>query len=118
MAKKETTKFLRSHPREVIKACGYFKAANVTGARVVARKPHVAYICNQEWVFFPPVKSLDDLRAWSKDNRVDYITISSVEISRRRELAALKDPRNAPAWLEPVWINEGAPFVLYRFRSE
>lgn len=115
MSKKETTKFLRSHPREVLKACDYFRAANITQARVVARKPHVAYICRQEWLFFPSVKSLDELRAWSKENRADYITISSVEISRRRELAALKDPRNAPAWLEPVWVNAGAPFVLYRF---
>ncbi|MDQ3650219.1 MAG: glycosyltransferase family 39 protein [Acidobacteriota bacterium] len=117
-ARNETARFLASHPREVLKACDYFRQANITGSIVVARKPHVAYICGQRWVFFPQVKSLDELKVWLEANRVDYLTISSVEISRRRELAMLKDPRNAPPWLRAVWVNSNPAFVLYQPRLD
>ena len=101
-SRKDTARFLASQPTEIMNACDYFRRAGIRGARVLARKPHVAYICGQEWVYFPSVKSLEELKEWLRNNQVDYVTISSIEISRRRELAALKDPSNAPSWLKPV----------------
>jgi 4-amino-4-deoxy-L-arabinose transferase-like glycosyltransferase len=112
-ARNNVRKFLADHPTEVLAACGYLKSANVQGTRIVARKPHLPYICRQQWVFIPQTKSLDELRAWLEDNPVDYINISQVEISRRRELAVLKDPKNAPAWLKPVWVSADPFCILY-----
>jgi hypothetical protein len=107
-------RFLSSHPVEVLSACEYLKREGVSGARVVARKPHLAYICGQQWVFFPQVKSLDELREWLRRSPVDYLFVGSVELARRRELAALKDPHSAPPWLKAVWVSADPACVLYK----
>ena len=112
-------RFLASHPTEVLDACEYLKGAHVTGARILSRKPHLPYLCRQEWVFFPPAQSLSDFEQWLRRNPVDYVTFSSIELARRPGLAVLRDPKRAPAWLEAVWTNPGkALFVLYRPRLD
>ncbi len=106
--------FLDSHPVEILAARDYFQSANVHGQRIVARKPHLPYLTHNEWVFFPPVKSLDELRAWLDENRVDYVAISKREIKERKKLAPLGEPKNAPDWLQAVWVNDDPMFVLYK----
>lgn len=118
LARNETRSFLASHPQEVMRACEYFRAANISGARLVGRKPHIAYLCAQQWIFFPPLKSYDELREWLRENEADYLTISSVEIARRKEFAALKDPRNAPPWLTSVWTSTDPPLVIYHVERD
>ena len=112
-SRKDVAHFLASHPTEVLSACDYLKREHVSGARILTRKPHLPFICHQEWVFFPQVKSLDELRAWLRSHPVDYIMISSVELSRRRELMPLKDPKTAPPWLKAVWVSSHPNYVLY-----
>jgi hypothetical protein len=46
------------------------------------------------------------------------VAIGSIEVSRRRELAALGDPERAPDWLRPVWVHRDPRFVLYRLQQE
>jgi hypothetical protein len=111
-SKKEMTRFLANHPEEVIKASEYFHQSNIKGARVMARKPHIAYIGGQEWIFFPQFKSIDELKSWLSGNHVDYVVISSVEIKRRPALAFLKDPNAAPSWLNAVWNSTDV--VIYQ----
>jgi hypothetical protein len=115
-SKADLVRFLKSQPMEILQACDYLKGAGVSGARILSRKPHLAYICHQQWEFFPAVKSLEELREWLQHNPVDYVVISSVEISRRQELAFLKDAKNAPPWLKPVWAKPDPPFVLYQLQ--
>jgi hypothetical protein len=114
LAGRDIRKFLASHPTEVLAACGYFKSAGVAGARVMSRKPHLAYICGQQWVYTPNVKSLDELREWIRENPVDFVAVGAIEISRRPALAPLRAPSAAPAWLKPVWVNEDPLLILYR----
>jgi 4-amino-4-deoxy-L-arabinose transferase-like glycosyltransferase len=112
-------RFLASHPTEVLDACEYLRGRQVTGARILSRKPHLPYLCRQEWVFFPPAQSLSDFEQWLRRNPVDYVTFSSIELARRPGLAVLRDPKQAPSWLEPVWTNPGrALYVLYRPRLD
>ena len=118
MAKTDLTGFLANHPFEVVKACEYLRSQGVTGKRVVARKPHLAAICDQEWVFFPAVKSIDELKTWLAQHRTDYLVVSSVELKRRKELAVLRSAETAPPWLEAVWVNEEPPLILYRPRLD
>jgi Dolichyl-phosphate-mannose-protein mannosyltransferase len=105
--------FLDSHPAEVLAARDYLQRAGIRDRRIVARKPHLAYLTRNEWVFFPPVQSLDELHAWLNENRVDYVAISRREIKERRKLAPLGKPKNAPDWLQAVWANDDPTFVLY-----
>jgi hypothetical protein len=111
-------RFLATHPTEIIAACDYLKGEGAAGSRIVARKPHLPSICGGEWIFFPPVQSLDELKAWLQSNRVDYLAFGIREVQARPELAMLKDPGLAPSWLKPVWISARPPFVLYKPQLE
>jgi hypothetical protein len=117
-SRKEITKFLASHPTEIIAARDYVQSQNVTAPRIVARKPHLAYMSQGEWIFFPQVKSLDELKEWLQNHPVDYVAFGVRELQARRELADLKDATKAPAWLQPVWTNDKPPFVLYKPQLE
>jgi len=119
-SRKDVTHFLENQPVEIIAARDYLSAMGATGGkRIVARKPHLPYLSRNEWVFFPQVKSLDELRAWVEANRVDYIAVGKRELKERKELSALGKPEKAPEWLKAVWVNDDPAFILYqpRFRN-
>ena len=115
-SRKDVTEFLEAQPLEVAGARDFVLGLNASpnSLRIVARKPHLAYMSRQEWVFFPQVKSLEELRVWLQTNRVDYIAIGKREIKERKELKALGDPKKAPDWLQPVWRYEPTGLILYQ----
>ena len=115
-SRKDVKEFLEAQPMEVAGARDFVLGLNAApnSLRIVARKPHLAYLSRQEWVFFPQVKSLDELRVWLETNRVDYIAIGKREIKERKELKPLGDPKKAPDWLQPVWRYEPTNFILYQ----
>lgn len=115
-SRKDMMEFLEAQPVEVAGARDFILGLNAApnSLRIVARKPHLAYMSRQEWVFFPQVKSLDELRAWMENNRVDYIAIGKREIKERKELKALSNPEKAPEWLKAVWVYEPTNFILYQ----
>ena len=117
-SRKDVTLFLESQPVEIIAARDYLSAAGATGGKkIVARKPHLPYMSRNEWVFFPQVKSLGELRAWVEANRVDYIAVGKRELKERKELSALGKPEKAPEWLKAVWVNDDPLFILYKPQS-
>ena len=107
--------FLAGHPWEIQAARAYL-GGYPTGLRIVARKPHLPYLSRNEWVFFPQVKTIDELHAWLAENPVDLIAIGKRELKERKGLAPLGNPKKAPDWLEPVWMNDDPVFILYRPR--
>ncbi len=117
---KQLREFLSNHPLEVPATRSYLQSVgqcpSTRNIRIVARKPHVAYLCRSEWVFFPQVESLEELRAWLQQNPVDYLLISQRELKERKQLKPLGDPSKAPAWLKPVWSNVEPPAVLYQYQ--
>ena len=108
--------FLLSHPHEIPAAIKFLQSTNAAphSLKIVARKPHLPFIAKQDWVFFPPVKSLDELKSWLEKNPVDYLAIGKRELKSRKELAALGDPKTAPDWLHAVWTNDDPKFILYK----
>lgn len=113
-SRRDVRKFLASHPTEINAARNYLASIGARGQRIVARKPHLSYLSRNEWVFFPPVQSLAELRAWLIENQVDYLAVGKRELKERKALAALGDPQQAPAWLRAVWVSEEPPFILYQ----
>jgi len=108
--------FLESQPVELVGARDFLLSSGAAphSLRIVSRKPHLAYLSKQEWVFFPQVKSLDELRVWMESNQVDYLVIGKRELKERKELKPLGKPKNAPAWLTAVWEYEPTNFILYQ----
>jgi hypothetical protein len=114
-SRKDVARFLESQPTEIIAARDYLSSVGATGGKkIVARKPHLPYLSRNEWVFFPQVKSLDEFRAWTEANRVDYIAVGKRELKERKELSSLGKPENAPDWLKAVWFNDEPVFILYK----
>jgi hypothetical protein len=114
MARKDLSKFLSEQPVEILAARDYLKQQGITNARIVARKPHLSFVAGQQWVFFPQVKSVDELGTWLQENPADFVVISTIEIKRRRELSSLKDSHKAPSWLIPAWKHDNPLLILYR----
>ncbi len=114
MARKDLSGFLKSQPLEVLAARDYLKQQGISNARIVARKPHLPFVAGQQWVFFPQVRSVEELGTWLQENPADFVVISTIEIRRRRELASLKNTEKAPSWLKPVWKHDDPLFILYR----
>jgi hypothetical protein len=112
-ARADVSSFLADPSAEIIGACGYLQQRGVSGARVLARKPHLPYVCRQEWVFFPLVRSLEELHAWLETHPVDYIAFGTTEQQFRPALIGLREPGRAPSWLKAVWVGQDPPFVLY-----
>ncbi|MFN7927302.1 MAG: glycosyltransferase family 39 protein [Blastocatellia bacterium] len=108
--------FMQSHPPEIPAAAEFLQTQNAMphSLKIVARKPHLPFLAKQDWVFFPQVKSLDELKAWLEKNPVDYLTISKRELKTRKDLAPLGDPKTAPAWLQAAWTNDDSKFILYK----
>ncbi len=115
-SRRDVLAFLASRPTEIIGARDYIQSTGATphSLRIVARKPHLAYLSRQEWLFFPQVKSLDEFHAWVESNHVDYIAIGKRELKERKELKALGDPKKAPDWLKAVWVNDDPDLILYQ----
>lgn len=115
-SRKDIKEFLENQPTELIGARDFLLGQRSApySLRIVSRKPHLAYLSKQEWVFFPQVKSLDELRAWMETNRVDYLVIGKRELKERRELKPLAKPKNAPDWLKAAWQYEPTNFILYQ----
>lgn len=108
--------FLQAHPHEIPAAANFLHSTNAAphSLKIVARKPHLPFMANQDWVFFPQVKSLDELKTWLEKNPVDYIAIGKRELKSRKELAPLGDPKTAPDWLQAAWSNDDPKFILYK----
>jgi hypothetical protein len=64
-------------------------------------------------VFFPLIRSLEELHAWLETHHVDYIAFGVTEQQFRPAIVGLREPARAPAWLNAVWVGEDPPFVLY-----
>ena len=115
-ANSSLTAFLQTHPHEIPAAAQFLQSTNAAphSLKILARKPHLPFLAKQDWVFFPQVKSLDELKAWLEKNPVNYIAIGKRELKSRKELAPLGDPKTAPDWLQAVWTNDDPKFILYK----
>ena len=115
-AKASFGNFLRAHPNEIPAAAKFLQSTNAAphSLKILARKPHLPFMAQQEWVFFPQIKSLDELKSWLEKNPVDYIAIGKRELKSRKELAPLGDPKTAPDWLQAAWTNDDPKFILYK----
>jgi 4-amino-4-deoxy-L-arabinose transferase-like glycosyltransferase len=105
---------IKEQPYELIGASEYLKSVSAHGAKVVARKPHLAFMVNVESVFFPQVKSLDELHESLKNLQADYLVYDRSALEYRPDLKMLAEPMTTVAWLKPVYSDLQRSLVIYR----
>lgn len=111
--------FLDDDATELIGACEYLRRASDNGTRrIMARKPHIAYLCQAEWVFFPDVKTVEELHSALKRSPAEYLVYDRPSLKKRPELKILGAPQNGISWLKPVYTDLARSFVLYQVQLE
>jgi len=91
------------------------------GKSLASHLPWVKYYGNLEnFSWLPVVESVDELREIALEKNIGWIVIDSRTVYKYNPpLSHLTDPRNAPAWLEPVVsLPSNRPIVLYEIIFE
>ena len=116
-ARKDIKRLLATQPVELIPASERLKSMSPSGATIMARKPHLAYLTGSRATFFPQVQSLDELEVAAKEAHADFLLYDKTTLALRPNVAMLADPDNHIAWLSPVYSDRSRSLVLYRVTS-
>lgn len=112
---------LASAPHEVREGGLLLRSIGAPGERVMARKPHVAYFADMEFVALPDVFDLADLVRVARESRAHYLFFSAIERSLRPQFALLADSGVALPGLAPLAyrsLDSTRFFALYRVTDE
>lgn len=110
--------YINNQPHELFAAIDYLKRVSPNGARIVARKPHLAFMVNGKRIFFPMVKSMEELHESLKTSPADYLVYDRVALKFRPELKMLAEPVDTISWLKPVYSDLQRSLVIYRREVE
>jgi hypothetical protein len=116
-------KDIRSGPKEILLVSEWVKNNyhdSMNGKTVLAYKPHIAYYTNSNFVPFAIVTDYKDLLVQIKEKNVDYLYISTNDLSEEAiESNFLLDTENPPAYLEPIYVSADYHYicVLYKVKK-
>jgi hypothetical protein len=113
-AGKDVQQLIRAQPYELFKASEYLLNVSGAGAKIMIRKPHLAYLSHGEQVFFVHVKSIDELHTVLKKTPADFLVYDSVALRMRPEVKVLAEPLNSISWLKPVYLDKPNSLIIYR----
>ncbi len=101
-------------PVELLPAGRVLRESAEPGARVMARKPHIAYYGGLTPIPFPLLRSLPELADYCHRERVDYIYFSWPEAELRPNFWYLLDTSAVIPGLAVVTFVRHNPAVVYR----
>jgi hypothetical protein len=104
---RQLRKSYAEEPREIFGACDYLRRRGIVNAPILARKPHLAFVCGQKDVFLPNLDSEEDLERWIQASGSAFLVIGSQEIRSRPALASWTVPDRRPEWLRLAWSEGG-----------
>ena len=110
----QVTRMLRHQPLELLAAAAYLTRAAPADARLMARKPHLAYLSRRPWVYLPEVASLDELHDVLRREPAAYLLCDRLTSAMRPALAFLATPQDGIPWLQPVYADRPHELVIYR----
>jgi hypothetical protein len=112
---------INSGPTELLTLRGWYEE-NVTpemkGKTVAARKAHVAYYLDMDFMLMPMAENYEDFISKLKKENVDYLYFGVYEAGLRSEFQFLIDPKSNHPGLEVVVYFKDPPSVLYRVTKE
>ena len=105
---------LHKLPVEVLEAAKVLDRTATRGTRILARKPHIAYVAGLTLVPFPAVGTLPELGQYCLREKVKFIYFSWLEANTRPYFTYLLDPEAHVPGLRMERFFPGGPAVLYR----
>ena len=92
------------------------------GSTVIARKPHLAFYTDGQWIYLPNLADLEELHEFLRRQEFKhaaYLFYGEMERRYRPQYRPLQSPDAAPAWLEIV-VASSKPgnWILYRYERE
>jgi 4-amino-4-deoxy-L-arabinose transferase-like glycosyltransferase len=88
---------------------------------IIARKPHLPYYGNCNYLYFPNVEDFESLKkeiSHREINHSTYLYYGSAENHFRPQFNQLMNPETSPAWLIPVSQSElPSSWVLYEVKK-
>jgi Tfp pilus assembly protein PilF len=118
VAGRDTQRLLADPPDETRVAGEWLRGMAKPGQRIMARKPHVAYFAELEYLPIPYTERLSDFLAQARAARADYLFISGLETGLHPQLSVLADPDVSIPGLVPMAHRVLRPshyYALYRF---
>ena len=106
---------LQQQPTELLPAAAWLRSST-PDARVMARKPHLAYLAGGEWVFLPPVASLEALETVLCHERATHVVWDGTTGTKRTSLAALASGAPGVPWLALAYVSPDRRLLLYEAR--
>lgn len=92
------------------------------GSTVIARKPHLAFYTEAQWVYVPDFALLEELHEFLRRQEFErpaYLFHGQMEQRYRPQYRTLQSAQAAPDWLEVVAESpKRGNWILYRYRSE
>lgn len=91
----------------------------LSGASMIARKPHIPFYTGSTLLSFPAVETLPELRCALKTQLTSgdlFLYYGTQEKAFRRQFEVLSDPEASPDWLKPVeYSAKSDSWVLYKY---
>jgi hypothetical protein len=91
------------------------------GSTVIARKPHLAFYTQSQWVYFPNLPGLEALHEflrWQAFTQPAYVFYGRAERQHRPQYLMLRSTATVPDGLEVVAeSSQPGKWVLYRYRG-
>jgi 4-amino-4-deoxy-L-arabinose transferase-like glycosyltransferase len=109
---------IENQPYELIRASEYLKSVSANGARIVAKKPILAFMVNGKGVHFPQVKSIDELHESLNNVPAEYLAYDRFALAYHPELKMLAEPVKTIPWLKPVYSDLQRSLVIYRIEMD
>lgn len=100
-------------PVEVLDAARALKARAHSGDKVIARKPHIAYLGDVEALAFPFTKTLPELADYARAKGARWLFVSWPEAETRPTYFFLLDTTGVVPGLTVRSASRGRPAVLY-----
>ncbi|HUK62643.1 MAG TPA: glycosyltransferase family 39 protein [Dongiaceae bacterium] len=113
VAQREITGVLQQLPLEALDAGRALRPLAAPGDRIMARKPHVAWIGGVEAVAFPLTDSLETLARAAHEQDVRWLFYASPEAELRPEFSYLLDTSAVVPGLTPRFVSPRHVGVLY-----
>ncbi|HKQ57508.1 MAG TPA: glycosyltransferase family 39 protein [Candidatus Eisenbacteria bacterium] len=109
---------LRQQPVEALAAADALRALARPGDRVIARKPHVAYLSGVDPVGFPFADSLPQLADYAREHKARWLMFGFPETEARPSFRYLLDSTVSVPGLTARAVTRPRPAVLYEIGPE